>query len=123
MVKGEVYIESVPFDYAQAPAHLPRVPLLYPLPRGKTMYLTPRSAFVRNLLVTLANGGLTLVILLIAPLGLAAVIVNTLLVMGATLATTTLGDRVVAFLQGGQSSIESLPQRRDGSLQRRDRDR
>ncbi len=39
---------------------------------------------VRNFLAALVNGGITLTILLIAPLGLAAVITNTILVMAAT---------------------------------------
>jgi hypothetical protein len=39
---------------------------------------------VRNLLAALVNGAITLTILLIAPLGLAAVITNTLLVMAGT---------------------------------------
>jgi Na+/serine symporter len=45
------------------------------------MYISPRAAKVRNVLVSAANGSITLIILLIAPLGLAAVIINTLLVM------------------------------------------
>jgi hypothetical protein len=39
---------------------------------------------VRNLLAALVNEAITLTILLIAPLGLAAVITNTLLVMAGT---------------------------------------
>ncbi len=63
------------------------------------MYISPRAANVRNLLVSVANGSITLVILLIAPLGLAAVIVNTLLVMGVTYGVTMIADRVIAGLQ------------------------
>jgi hypothetical protein len=63
------------------------------------MYISPRAANVRNLLVSVANGSITLVILLIAPLGLAAVIVNTLLVIGATYGVTMIADRVIAGLQ------------------------
>lgn len=63
------------------------------------MYSSPRAANVRNLLVSVANGSITLIILLIAPLGLAAVIVNTLLVMVATYGITTIADRVMAGLQ------------------------
>ncbi len=44
------------------------------------MYISRRFATVRNVSVSTVNGGITLVILLIAPLGLAAVIINTLLV-------------------------------------------
>lgn len=43
------------------------------------MYISSRSAQVRNLAVALVNGALTLVILLIAPLGLMAVVINTVL--------------------------------------------
>ncbi len=65
------------------------------------MYISPRAANVRNLLVSVANGSITLVILLIAPLGLAAVIVNTLLVIGVTYGVTMIADRdrVIAGLQ------------------------
>jgi hypothetical protein len=45
------------------------------------MYISPRTAFTRNSLVSIGTGSITLVILLIAPLGLAAVIINTLLVI------------------------------------------
>jgi hypothetical protein len=48
------------------------------------MYISQRSAFVRNCAVASVNGTITLVILLIAPLGLLAVIVNTLLVTLST---------------------------------------
>ncbi|HIK56560.1 MAG TPA: hypothetical protein IGS37_15535 [Synechococcales cyanobacterium M55_K2018_004] len=69
------------------------------------MYIPPRAAQVRNLSVAAVNGLITLVILLIAPLGLLAVIVNTLLVMVATYATATAGDRII------QSLLDSQPQR------------
>jgi hypothetical protein len=35
------------------------------------MFISPRAAAVRNALVAVANGSITLIILLIAPLGLA----------------------------------------------------
>lgn len=63
------------------------------------MYSSPRTATVRNLLVSVANGSITLVILLIAPLGLAAVIINTLLVTVATYVVTIIADRVMVWLQ------------------------
>lgn len=85
------------------------------------MYLTFRSALVRNAVVSVFNGGVTLAILLIAPLGLAAVISNTVLVALSTLVMTTVGDGVVYFLQGGRVSVDSLPSRPDGrAMQRRD---
>ncbi len=85
------------------------------------MYLTPRYALVRNVLVTLFNGGITLSILLIAPLGLAAVITNTLLIMASTLVMSTMADRVVRFLQSERLTVESLPNDSDRALRRRDR--
>lgn len=69
------------------------------------MYIPPRATQARNLSVAAVNGLITLVILLIAPLGLLAVIVNTLLVMVATYATATAGDRII------QSLLDGKPQR------------
>ncbi|ALB39670.1 MULTISPECIES: CRISPR-associated protein Csx18 [Nostocales] len=66
------------------------------------MYISNRAALVRNLAVAFLNGTITLIILLIAPLGLAAVIINTILVTIATFANATAGDRVVRFLQPSQ---------------------
>lgn len=75
------------------------------------MYISPRATLIRNLSVSLITGGITLIILLIAPLGLMAVIVNTLLVTVATYATNVFVDRVIAFLQRDrQSSIFSQPE-------------
>ena len=58
------------------------------------MYTTLRAANVRNLSIALVNGTVTLIILLIAPLGLAAVITNTFLVTAATAA-----DKITRYLQ------------------------
>ena len=66
------------------------------------MILTPRTALVRNVLVSGTNGAITLVILLIAPLGLAAVIINTVLVTVATFATSQAADRVIRFCKEGK---------------------
>jgi len=66
------------------------------------MYISNRAALMRNLAVAFLNGTITLIILLIAPLGLAAVIINTILVTIATFANATAGDRVVRFLQPSQ---------------------
>lgn len=41
------------------------------------MYISTRAAVVRNLATAITNGAITLTLLLIAPLGLAAVIGNT----------------------------------------------
>jgi len=67
------------------------------------MYLTYRSALIRNLSVAAVNGAITLMILLIAPLGLAAVIANTILVTGATFFTATFADTAIRYLQPGRS--------------------
>jgi hypothetical protein len=62
------------------------------------MYISPRSAFIRNCAVSGINGTITLVILLIAPLGLLAVIVNTFLITLSTFIVVSVGDRVVMWL-------------------------
>jgi hypothetical protein len=66
------------------------------------MYVNNRSLLVRNLALATANGGITLVILLIAPLGLAAVIINTVLITISTFVTATAADRVIKYLQPAQ---------------------
>ncbi|MDB9373231.1 CRISPR-associated protein Csx18 [Nodularia sphaerocarpa] len=66
------------------------------------MYITTRAALVRNLGVAIVNGAITLILLLIAPLGLAAVIINTILVTIASFVNATAGDTVVKFLQPTQ---------------------
>jgi hypothetical protein len=74
------------------------------------MYISRRSATVRNALVSVANGGITLVILLIAPMGLAAVIINTLLVTFATYIVSNAADRVVKWLEPeGKAELISSP--------------
>lgn len=62
------------------------------------MYLSTRAQQLRNLLVAISTGSITLIILLIAPLGLAAVIMNTLLVAIATYVVSSVADRVSAWL-------------------------
>ncbi|WP_017655699.1 CRISPR-associated protein Csx18 [Fortiea contorta] len=66
------------------------------------MYISSRAALVRNLSVALLNGTVTLIILLIAPLGLAAVIINTILVTIASFVNATAGDAIINFLQPSQ---------------------
>lgn len=61
------------------------------------MYISTRAALLRNALVSIANGSITLIILLIAPLGLAAVMINTLLVTVATYAVSSVADQVIAW--------------------------
>jgi len=82
------------------------------------MILTKRAALVRNIVVAVTNGTITLVILLIAPLGLAAVIANTVMVAFATFFVAQTTDRVILFLQRDRlnASIEPSP---DDRIQRR----
>jgi hypothetical protein len=85
------------------------------------MYLSLRMALIRNLSIALVNGAITLVILLIAPLGLAAVMINTLLVTIATYATASTADRTIRFLQGGeQSQADLLGRTRQSQIRRVD---
>ena len=74
------------------------------------MYLSFRAAFIRNISVSLLNGAITLIILLIAPMGLAGVIMNTALVTIASFANATLCDRIVHFLQPPTINAVDLPQ-------------
>ncbi len=62
------------------------------------MYISTRAQQIRNILVAGSTGSITLIILLIAPLGLAAVIINTLLVTLATYGVSSVADRVMAWL-------------------------
>lgn len=82
------------------------------------MYISSRTAFTRNTLVSLGTGTITLVILLIAPLGLAAVIINTLLVAAATFTISTIADRVILWLEPGQQA-ELLGDPRRGKINKR----
>jgi hypothetical protein len=84
------------------------------------MFLSSRAASIRNLSVAGVNGVITLIILLIAPLGLAAVIMNTALVTIATLVTATAADRIVWFLQGEQRFNELSSRDRSRSIRRSD---
>lgn len=63
------------------------------------MYINQRSQLVRNIAISAVNGGITLIILLIAPLGLTAVIINTILITISTFATATASDRIIRYLQ------------------------
>jgi hypothetical protein len=60
---------------------------------------------LRNGAVAAVNGGITLVILLIAPMGLAAVILNTVLVTVASFFVGEMADRVLAGVE--QESLGS----------------
>ena len=83
-------------------------------------FLTNKMARVRNLSVSVANGAISLVILLIAPMGLFAVIVNTLLIVAATYGCLTVSDRILVYLLRDDRR-DSLGAARDsGELRRRD---
>lgn len=71
------------------------------------MFLSPRVALIRNLAVALFNGAITLIILLIAPMGLAGVIINTLMITIASFFNASFCDRIVFFLQN-PNTRESL---------------
>lgn len=60
------------------------------------MYMSWRAAQLRNAVVSITCGGVTLIILLIAPLGLAAVLINTLLVAFSVYGMGNLADRIIA---------------------------
>jgi len=70
------------------------------------MYLSRRSILVRNIAIAAVNGSITLIILLIAPMGLAAVIINTLLVTLSSFTTATVVDRVILFLSPPVKNLE-----------------
>lgn len=63
------------------------------------MFLSPRVALVRNVAVAVFNGAIALIILLIAPMGLAGVITNTTMITVASFLNATACDRIVLFLQ------------------------
>ena len=67
------------------------------------MYISRRSATFRNVSISTVNGGITLIILLIAHLGLAAVIINTLLVAVSTYIVASAADRVILWLEPEQN--------------------
>ena len=67
------------------------------------MYISRRSATFRNVSISTVNSGITLIILLIAPLGLAAVIINTLLVAVSTYIVASAADRVILWLEPEQN--------------------
>jgi hypothetical protein len=77
------------------------------------MYITSRASTIRNFSLAAVNGTITLIILLIAPLGLAAVISNTFLVTVATFFASTIADQIVRYLQ--PSRAQEIPNSLDSS--------
>ena len=68
------------------------------------MYISQSTAQKRNWAIALINGSITLIILLIAPLGLLAVIVNTILITLASYGTGVISDRVIYYLSQRQQN-------------------
>jgi len=83
-------------------------------------FLTDKVARVRNISVSVANGIISLVILLIAPMGLLAVIVNTLLIVAATYGTLTVSDRILVYLLRDEGRDRLGAARDSSELRRRD---
>ncbi len=82
------------------------------------MYIRPRTIQLRNVITSISTGIITLIILLIAPLGLAAVIINTLLVTVATFAVSSVADKVILWLEPGQNT-EILGTTKTGKLRKK----
>lgn len=80
------------------------------------MYLSMRVAFVRNIAASAINSLVTLVLLLIAPLGLAAVIVNTVLVGISTFLVCSACDIVVGWLSHANPPERLLTKDRQGKI-------
>ena len=79
------------------------------------MYITSRASTIRSFSLAAVNGTITLIILLVAPLGLAAVISNTFLVTVATFFASTVADQIVRYIQPSraqeiQNSLDSSPE-------------
>ena len=96
----------------------------------KIMYISSRATSVRNASVSITSGSITLIILLIAPLGLATVIINALLVTVATYAVSSVADQVISWLlppsqaeriSQVNSLQQSLHRSRNSSLEQRRR--
>ncbi|NJL02705.1 MAG: hypothetical protein HC910_19885 [Spirulinaceae cyanobacterium SM2_1_0] len=85
------------------------------------LYLSWRAVLIRSLAAAAVNGVVTLWLLLIAPLGLAAVIFNTAAVAISTFVVCLAGDLVVGWLLRGQGAPESLRSGAGSRLERRDR--
>ncbi|MBD2054627.1 hypothetical protein H6F88_01045 [Oculatella sp. FACHB-28] len=74
---------------------------------------------MRNLSVAAVNGSITLIILLIAPMGLAGVIMNTALVTIASYDTATAADRIVCYLTADTQRPELMGRGDRPHIQRR----
>lgn len=82
------------------------------------MYTSNRAQQLRNGLVAITNGSITLIILLIAPLGLAAVIINTLLVTVSSYVISSVADRIIIWLLPYRAEMLSNANHKAVSIQR-----
>jgi len=71
-----------------------------------------KAKVLKNLVTAIINGLITLAILLIAPLGLAAVITNTILVAIASFFSGSLTEIVMDLLSSPEIDVEVLPEER-----------
>ncbi len=71
-----------------------------------------KAKVLRNLVTATINGLITLAILLIAPLGLAAVITNTILVTIASFFSGSLTEAIMDLLSSSEIDVEVLPEER-----------
>ena len=94
------------------------------------MYISRRGSLVKNVATAVVNGAISLVILLIAPLGLAAVIMNTFVITVSTFIVGIGFDHLSFWLLKGSKrqyfdyplenqNIQSFSQRRHGDITRR----
>lgn len=72
------------------------------------MFISQKSAFIKNITMAISNSIITLILLLIAPLGLAGVITNTIAVGFSTLMVATFFDIVVLWLLEGKNNRGNL---------------
>ena len=91
------------------------------------MYISTKAAFLRNLGIAVVNGVITLVVLLIAPLGLAAVIINTALVTIVSFVVGMIADWAIAWVSDSVFSNRISPgqkqmirQQKTKEIERRD---
>ena len=71
-----------------------------------------KAKVLKNLVTATINGLITLAILLVAPLGLAAVITNTILVAIASFFSGSLTEIVMDLLSSPEIDVEVLPEER-----------
>lgn len=66
------------------------------------MYISRRYAIFKSASISTINGAINLIILLIAPLGLVAVIINTILVTVTTYMVSSAADKIILWLEPKQ---------------------